>query len=160
MSGRTPSVLNPMSRTMESAVTAITVPSRPWPPASFFREWLCSYSEKMSLNDSTGSLAGAVSAVEEWVAFASGVPGLEVSGLDMDEVKAPGSVIPIRITPRCHPDAGRRPQNVGCKLFFISESSFLNRAFAATSANGRLSTEEAAICPRYCPQYSSDTAIP
>src|ERR1035441_670762 len=77
-SGRTPSVLNPISRTIESAVTAITVPSRPCAPGSLLREWLCSYSEKMSLNDSAGTdSAGSLTVVD------SGAAGLDVFGSDI-----------------------------------------------------------------------------
>ena len=52
VSGRTPSVLNPMSRMMESAVTAMTVPSRRWLPASALRDGSSRTREKMSLKDS------------------------------------------------------------------------------------------------------------
>src|ERR1035437_9608272 len=92
VSGRTPSGLYPISRTMESAVTAITVASRPCVPGSFLRAWLCSYSEKISLKDSTGSLATAGFGADGLAAFASDivgseVPGLDVSGLNMKRLK-------------------------------------------------------------------------
>src|SRR5208282_2078195 len=86
-SGRTPSVLNPISRMMESAVRAITVPSRPWVPVSFFWERLFSYSEKMFLNDSTGSAGGVDSEAVGWDGFGSGELESEVIGLDMKRVK-------------------------------------------------------------------------
>src|SRR5208337_215758 len=73
----------------------------------FLREWLCSYSEKISLKDSAGSLAGVDSGAAGSAALGSDRFGLEVSGLDMKRLK-PCGVIPIRIPPaRRDPEAGR-----------------------------------------------------
>src|ERR1700691_396124 len=91
--GRTPSVLNPISSTIESEVSAITGPSRLWPPGSRLREWLCSYWEHISLYDSVGTDAVcSLSTGDSWLPavdeFGSDMLGLDVSGLDMKEVKA------------------------------------------------------------------------
>src|SRR5271166_5460393 len=84
VSGRTPSVLNPISSTIESAVRAITVPSRRWEPGSLLREWLCSYSEKISLKDSTGSTGSGTGWPVFGAAgvFGSDIPVSDVLGLD------------------------------------------------------------------------------
>src|ERR1035438_3442742 len=76
-----------MSRTMESAVTVITVPSRPWPPGSFLREWLFSYSVNMSLKDSTGSAAAVASGASVFGVAVSDEFGSGVFGLDMRRLK-------------------------------------------------------------------------
>ena len=57
-SGMMPSVLKPISKKTDSAETAITVASSCFPPSSFLREWLFSYWEKMSSNDSLESATG------------------------------------------------------------------------------------------------------
>src|ERR1700691_717928 len=53
-----------MSRMNESAVTAMTVPSRLCEPASGLRAWLLSYSEKISWNDSSVSAAGSPDGID------------------------------------------------------------------------------------------------
>src|ERR1017187_731177 len=104
VSGRTPSVLNPISRTTESGVKAITVPSRLGVPGSLLRGWLCSYWKKRSLKDSVGSLAvvdSGAPGVDGAEIFGSDAPGSEVLGLDVFE-----SVIKRLQRPQLEPALG------------------------------------------------------
>src|SRR6266852_3319860 len=80
-----------MSTRTESTVMAITVPSRPFPASSGLRDLLCSNWERMSLNDSLGSLIGRD----------SGLPGLDMKGHILTE-----GVVRNRITP-CYPPLRR-----------------------------------------------------
>src|ERR1700730_4851717 len=75
-----------MSRKTDSPETAITVPSICFLPASALREWLCSYWEKISSNDSLGSVLG----------WDSGILGLDMRGYTFVVMS------PTRITP-CPP---------------------------------------------------------
>src|ERR1700723_4374267 len=67
-----PSLLNPMSRKTDSPVTTNTVPTSCFPPPSLLREWLFSYCERSSPNDSPDS------AVDSAVSWDSGTPGLDM----------------------------------------------------------------------------------
>src|ERR1700693_5644803 len=67
-----PSLLKPISRKTESPVTTITVPTSCLPPSSVLCEWLFSYWDSRSPNDSSGAAA------DSGVVLDSGMLGLDM----------------------------------------------------------------------------------